>query len=373
MKVLMLSIDAKVFQEGSAPRERMKMYSRFIDELHIYVYTGPGFKEEKVSDKLWLYPSNSKQRLFYFYTGYRFCSRLLENLKKGRTRVRITSQEGMTNFLAVTLASRFRLPLEVQIHTDIFSPYYKKESYLNKLRILGYWLGTKRAKSVRVVSQRIRTALISKWNVSKKKIKVLPIYLDVAKFSGSNSGPNLKVMYPEFKQCILMMGRLSIEKNIALALDVMTEVVARYPKAGLIIVGDGPEKTRLESLVKVRNLTENVRFLPWVDDPIPYFKSADIFLHTSNYEGYGLVLVEAALCGVPIVTTDVGVVGETINQFNALIAPVGNKAKLVSHLSFLLQNESARVMMRDRVFKVADEMPEKSKYISDYKALWQAL
>lgn len=376
MKVLMLSIDHKVFEEGSAVRERMKMYSRFIDELHIYVYTNnsnPELKAERVTDKLWLYPSNNKRKILYFYSGYRFCSKLIDNLKRGRARVRITSQEGMTNLLAVPLSTRYRLPLEVQIHTDIFSQFFRKESYLNRVRLLGYWLGVKRAKSIRVVSQRIRLSLINKWKVSKKKIKVLPIYKDKEKFLGPNLGTNLKALYPQFKQIILMVGRLSVEKNYELALRVLADILPRYPRAGLVILGDGPMKTRIEELSRELNISENVRILSWSQDPIPYYKSADIFLHTSNYEGYGLVLVEAALAGLPIVTTDVGVVGEIVNQFNALIAPVGDKSKLVSHLSFLLQNESARVLMKERLTKVADELPEKKKYIADYKALWQAL
>jgi len=366
----MLSIDDKVFKEGSAVRERLKMYAKFVDELHVFVYTKEDFQEEKVGQKLWIYPSNSKYRIEYYIRGYRFCSRLIKKLKAGRTRVRITSQEGMTNFLATLLSSLNRVPMEIQIHTDIFSSFFRRESYLNRLRLLGYWLGAKRARSIRVVSERIKIGLIDKWRIPKKKIKVLPIHVDVARFANGPQTDFLKGRHPEFRHIILMLSRLTIEKNIELALLVLKDVLVRYPKTGLVIVGEGPLQGSLRKAVYDMNLGGSVIFLPWADDPIPYYKSADIFLLTSNYEGYGLALIEAALSKIPIVTTDVGVVGGIVNKFNALVAPVGDRAKLVSHILFLLQNESARFLMRERLVGFGDLLPDKEKYLKDYKSFW---
>ena len=51
---------------------------------------------------------------------------------------------------------------------------------------------------------------------------------------------------------------------------------------------------------------------PWTDDPFSYYKTADLFLLTSNYEGYGMAVVEAMAAGCPVIMTDVGLAGEVL-------------------------------------------------------------
>ena len=62
----------------------------------------------------------------------------------------------------------------------------------------------------------------------------------------------------------------------------------------LLIVGDGSELTKLKAIS--HKLKANVIFSPWADDLPSYYKTADLFLLTSNYEGYGRTVVEATAC-----------------------------------------------------------------------------
>jgi glycosyltransferase involved in cell wall biosynthesis len=89
-------------------------------------------------------------------------------------------------------------------------------------------------------------------------------------------------------------------------------VIVDMPQAGLIIVGSGSEADRLTSLVKKHGLEKSVMFEPWADQGTlySYYKTADLFLVTSLFEGYGMTLVEAHAAGCKIVSTDVGVAGE---------------------------------------------------------------
>lgn len=104
-----------------------------------------------------------------------------------------------------------------------------------------------------------------------------------------------------------MASRLTREKNIPLALRAFAEVVQTHPKAGMVIVGEGPERLRLEGLVQQLGLEAAVVFEPWQHDMPSYYKSADLLLVTSDFEGYGLTIVEAAAARCPVVATDVGV------------------------------------------------------------------
>ncbi|MBI3671782.1 glycosyltransferase family 4 protein, partial [Candidatus Azambacteria bacterium] len=124
--------------------------------------------------------------------------------------------------------------------------------------------------------------------------------------------------YPQFEKIILMASRLTKEKNIPLAIEAMKEVVKKYPKAGLLIVGDGPEKEKLKA--KRSTLNANIIFEDWTDDLASYYKTSDIFLLTSDYEGYGRTIIEALVAGTPVVSTDVGYAreaGVVLTEHNA--------------------------------------------------------
>ncbi|MEK7535919.1 MAG: glycosyltransferase family 4 protein [Patescibacteria group bacterium] len=365
MKVLSLGSDPALFVPNSSVALRQIECGRLVDELHIISYTpansssGYPVTGLRLSGNVWAYPTNSVSKWRYFFDAYKIARDIL---KKGG-RFIITSQEGMTNFLALYLSVRYKLGLEVQVHTDISSALFKRESLRNRVSLPGYRLAMRRARSIRVVSKRIAKFLMRKWGVPGSKITILPIYVDKDKWQNGDAKRDLHKEFPQFENIILMASRLTREKNIPLAMNVFNKVRERYPRTGLVVVGSG----EYESVIK----GVGVVHLPWSEDLASLYKSADIFLLTSDYEGFGLTLVESALCNLPIVTTDVGLVGDILTPYNALIAKPGDAAKLAEHICFLLQNRAATVMMRERLAKVADRLPEKEVYMKLFKASWQ--
>lgn len=107
-----------------------------------------------------------------------------------------------------------------------------------------------------------------------------------------------------------MASRLTREKNIELALRAFALARKSVLEAGLVVVGDGDEKKRLLNVVRSLGISKAVIFEPWTDDLASYYKTADVFLNTSLYEGYGRTLVEARTAGIPVISTDVGVAYE---------------------------------------------------------------
>ncbi|HEY9583300.1 MAG TPA: glycosyltransferase family 4 protein [Candidatus Paceibacterota bacterium] len=363
MKVLSLGIGTQLFETGNPTRDRIIEYGKLADELHIIVYTQFGYQvteKIKLGKNVWVYPTKSKNKPRYFIDAYKLAK---EIFKKNPGRYIITSQEGMTHFVALVLSIRYKLGFEMQIHTDIFSRYFRKESITNKLRLLGYWLCRNRASSTRVVSKRIAKGLIEKWHVPGKKITILPILVNKEYWQNAQVKTDLHKEYPQFDQIILMPSRLTREKNFPLALQAFSIVRKRLPKTGLIVVGVG----YLENIIK----GDNVVLLPWSNDLASLYKTADLFLLTSNYEGFGLTLVEASICATPIVTTDVGAVGDLITPHNALIAPVGDAKKIAEHIIFILGNESVRSIMKSRLPKVADMLPDREVYLKLLKLSWE--
>lgn len=109
------------------------------------------------------------------------------------------------------------------------------------------------------------------------------------------------------KSDILFVGRLIKEKNADLLLRSLVEVKKIYPIIKCIIIGEGPEKEQLEILTSDLHLEKNVEFLGFMEqyeDVITYMKSSRVLVLPSSREGFGMVVLEANACGVPVVVVD---------------------------------------------------------------------
>ncbi len=117
---------------------------------------------------------------------------------------------------------------------------------------------------------------------------------------------------------MLYVGALSPEKNV----DVAIAAVATRPDITLVIAGDGPERTRLERVARAE-APGRVQFLGRTDDPAELYHGADVVVLPSRTEGMPAVLIEAGLCEIPVVASDVGFVSEIVlpGRTGVLIAP----------------------------------------------------
>ena len=96
----------------------------------------------------------------------------------------------------------------------------------------------------------------------------------------------------------LFIGRLSPEKNVE---EIITEFSKSCTKSGLVICGDGPEKTKLQNIAK-KLAVDNIFFLGHVDNPYPIIKGAKAVVMNSNREGFPTVIKEALLLSTPVVS-----------------------------------------------------------------------
>ena len=102
---------------------------------------------------------------------------------------------------------------------------------------------------------------------------------------------------------LLAVGRLIKQKNFTMLIRAVSEVRKRI-NARLIILGDGPERPSIELEARALGIEENLAMPGWVQNPYPYMFRADLFILSSNHEGFPNVLVEALACGCPVVSTD---------------------------------------------------------------------
>ncbi len=370
MNLLIINLDKGIFSVNSASLERLKEYSELVEKIFVIVWTTKREVPIIWRDKLFIYPTNSCCRLFYYIDTWRLARRVL---KKDKINLIFTQDPFETGLAGWLIAVKNKVKLQIQVHTDFLSPYFKRQAPGNRFRVCLAGLLVSRADGLRVVSQRIKKSIISKYrNIKISKITVLPIFVDIDKIKNSLIRADLKQKYPQFDQIILTAARLSPEKNLGLAIEAMGEVAKQYPKVGLIIVGAGQERNNLKSKIADLKLGGNVIMEGWSDDLASYYKTADVFLATSNYEGWSLTLVEALAAGCPVVTTDVGCAGELIQDGQSgLVVPVNDKMAVANAIFKILSEPDLKQALVSAGQLALKNLPNKEQYLNDYKKSWE--
>ena len=107
---------------------------------------------------------------------------------------------------------------------------------------------------------------------------------------------------PRKENPLIFVGRIyRYQKGIDYLIDIVDEIRKKKENVKIVLVGDGPDKKNLEENVEKRNLQDCIKFVGMSSDVTEYYKKASVFLHTSRYEGFGVVLVEAMAFGIPVV------------------------------------------------------------------------
>lgn len=102
---------------------------------------------------------------------------------------------------------------------------------------------------------------------------------------------------------ILTVGRLHRQKNQAMLIRAFANVAVTRDRLRLIILGEGEERENLLALAMRLGVCQKMDIVPFRENPYPFYKNADLFVLTSDWEGFGNVLVEAMACKTPIIST----------------------------------------------------------------------
>lgn len=366
MKVLSISLDKKILDKESKNFKRQKEYAGLVNELHIVIF-GP--EKEIKSGNLFIYSSGGSNKISLFLKAHRTAKKILKN-KNLKDWVVTTQDPFESALIGWCLSKKFKIGLNIQEHGDYFSEkYWRNESLLNFLR---YYLGKfliKRADSIRVVAQRIKNAL-SKMRIDKNRIVVVPVYTEIK--TGSNSVDIELQKKHKDKFVFLTLARLVKQKNLPLLIKAFKNVAKKNNQAILLIVGKGPEKKKLVSLAKKLRLGDKIFFIDWTDDIYSYYNLADVYVLSSNYEGWGRVIIEAAGCGLPIIMTDVGCAGEVIKSGESgLVVPIGDKKELEEAMIKLIGDKESRERLGEEAKKQISNLPNREKTLNLYKLSWE--
>jgi glycosyltransferase involved in cell wall biosynthesis len=177
---------------------------------------------------------------------------------------------------------------------------------------------------------------------SPEKLVTVHYGLDAAPSTPSQITPEAAGI-PENVPLLLAVGRLIAQKDHATLLRAFARVHGRHPEARLAVLGSGPLEEETRAVVDELGLNDAV-VLPGRQEPGDWLTRADVFVHTSRWEGFGIVLLEAMLASLPIVATRVSAVPEVVvDRETGLLVGEGDVEALAVSLDDLLADpERAR-------------------------------
>lgn len=337
MRVLTIGSDPSVFIAESPARMRMHSYAVAIKELHI-LSSAPKDAKERQEGNLFVHPMYGGK----LFRVFRFAHRARALIKKYDIQV-VSAQDPFEHGLIALRAIRgTNAKLHVQVHTDFLSPWFIKSSslrmsFLNRYRrrIADRVLPV--ADGIRVVSERVKKSLVERYGSRISEPSVIPIAVS------TDVPACVPLPKHSFNFALIAVGRLEPEKRIEDILVAMKLLAKKYPMIGLVIVGEGRERRGLEQMVRSLGLKKHIMFLGARADAWGLMQGAQAFIQASAYEGYGRTLIEAALARVPIITTDVGIVGEVFKSHeDVLVAPVADPKELSARIANLIEDTFVR-------------------------------
>jgi len=179
---------------------------------------------------------------------------------------------------------------------------------------------------------------------------------------------------PFGRPVVLYVGRVDPEKSVGSVIEAFASAHERVPSAVLVIVGDGVDKIRLMDLVVERpELVDSVFFAGRVTPPDLYefYQLGDVFATASEIETQGIVLVEAAASGLPLIAVDKGAVSEIcVDGENGFLCEPGDVAGIAEAMVRVLSDDVLRKKYSKRSVEIASEHDfEKTldKFINIYK------
>ncbi|MDD5622429.1 MAG: glycosyltransferase family 4 protein [Actinomycetota bacterium] len=196
-----------------------------------------------------------------------------------------------------------------------------------------------------IISVSGRTTKELKGNLrSRKKIYTIPNGNDFKKIQ------RIKPAGRKFD--VIFTGRLLSHKNVDILIKSIHLIKEKKQEIRCLIIGEGPEKNNLETLTKKLNLEKNIEFSGFLkthDDVYAQMKSSKVFVLPSTREGFGIVVIEANACGIPVITIKHkgNAAGDLIEEGKNGFICYLKEEEIADRIIRILKNDSGRKMKKN--------------------------
>ena len=309
--------------------------------------------------------------LFYEQKGY-LMSRglkdpLEQELRTGKYDIIHVHRAFPDGFATMLAIKDYRIPLVVTLHgTNMTSTIYRSEKCKKSIAAV-----FKLASGIVTNSNKLRDIAIEEIGYGYKTL-VIPNGIDKMEICGETA----MHLFREGARMVLSVSRLERQKGVAENLSALSRLLPKYPDLFCVIVGEGPEGSRLKRLAKQLGVEEHVRFLGKMShaEVMQHMAECEIFSMPSWDEGFGVVYLEAMAHGKPVIGGQREGIEDVIShKEDGLLVRTQDINSVASALDYLLEDpERARKIGENGRKKVLENYTWESNakyYIEIYKSI----
>ncbi|TVQ68035.1 MAG: N-acetyl-alpha-D-glucosaminyl L-malate synthase BshA [Balneolaceae bacterium] len=229
-----------------------------------------------------------------------------------------------------------------------------------------------KSDGVTAVSEYLREETCKRFKI-EKKIEVIPNFIDLVRFSKSEKSHFKKALCPNGEKVLVHVSNFREVKRVSDTVEIFHKVLQSGIPAHLLLVGDGPDRPKVESRCRELQICGKVRFLGKQEKIEDILSIADLFLIPSGSETFGLAALEAMSCSVPVISSDIGGLPElNIHGETGYLCELGDTGTMGDYAISILRDEQLHRQLSENARKRA-EVFELNLIVDRYEAYYHSV
>jgi len=233
-----------------------------------------------------------------------------------------------------------------------------------------YWEITRfamlRSSGLTAVSRSLAETTVREFHLDRD-VRAIPNFVDTRRFRPGRDPGRRHELARAGEKVLLHVSNFRSVKRVWEVVEVFRLVQQRFP-AQLYMIGDGPDRPKAEAAARALGVEERVHFIPPVSEIEPWYRAADLLVHPSEMESFGLAPLEAMACGVPVVAYRVGGLPELVEDGRSgHLLEVGDVTGLAERAGDLLAHRERWREFSRRGVQIAREGFERAEVVARYE------
>lgn len=206
---------------------------------------------------------------------------------------------------------------------------------------------------ITAVSHDLRKDTYEHFNITKD-IEVIPNFIDLERFKKQKKDHFKKAICPNDEKLIVHTSNFRKVKRVEDVLHIFHNIKKNMP-AKLLLVGDGPERNKMEKLCRELGTCDDIRFLGKLEAVEEVLSVSDLFIMPSEKESFGLAALEAMACEVPIISSNAGGLPElNVDGVTGFVCPIGDIEEMTKKSLFVLDESRLDTFKRNALERAKD-------------------
>ncbi len=250
-----------------------------------------------------------------------------------------------------------KLPFITTLHGTDITLVGKNESYNPVVTF-----AINQSDAVTSVSNSLKIETYKHFNI-QKEIEVIPNFIDLRRFNKQRRDHFRRAIAPNNERLVVHASNFRPVKRVGDVVKVFHNISKVIPSK-LLMIGDGPQRDRIEKECRETSDCENIRFLGKIDVVEEILSICDLFVLPSESESFGLAALEAMACQVPVISTNTGGLPEVIKQgYNGFMSNVGDIEDMSKNAIHILEDTNrlmtfkSNALSHAKTFDITNVLP----------------